>query len=76
MSIVVTSKSGPDGKLRLEIPVDRPGAEFEIEIILRPKPPISPEEWRSWVQGMEGTVSDPTFERPPQLPLEERKPLS
>ena len=69
MSIVLTSKSGPDGKLHLEIPVDRPGAEFEVEITVRPKPPITPEEWRVWVQGMAGTITDPTFERPQQLPL-------
>lgn len=74
--IVLTSKSDPDGKLRLEIPVDRPGAEFEVEITLRPKSPIAPEDWQAWVQEMAGSITDPTFERPPQLPLEARNPLS
>ncbi len=35
----------------------------------------SQEEWAAWVQSIAGSITDPNFERPPQLPLEERDPL-
>jgi hypothetical protein len=77
MSIVLTSRSGPDGKLRLEIPVSAPDAEFEVEVVVRPKAMrLTPAQYAAWVQSMAGSITDPTFERPPQLPLEEREPLS
>lgn len=72
MSIVLTTRSGPDGKLHLEIPVSQPGAEFEVEVTVRPKPKkMTPEEWRAWVLSMAGTWQG-EFERPPQLVPEER----
>jgi hypothetical protein len=37
-SLVLHARSGPDGKLRLEVPVGSPHAEFEIEVVVRPKP--------------------------------------
>jgi hypothetical protein len=39
MSIVLTSRSGPDSKLHLEIPVSEPDTEFEVEVVVRPKVP-------------------------------------
>lgn len=76
-SIVLHSTSGPDGKLHLEVPVGAPNTEFEVEVVARPKPKrLTQAEYAAWVQSMAGSVTDPAFERPPQLPLEEREPLS
>jgi len=36
-SIVLTSTSGPDGKLHLDVPVGQPDTEFEVQITARPK---------------------------------------
>lgn len=64
MSIVLTSKSGSDGKLHLEIPVGHPGQEFEVEIIVRPShnPPVLPPGYFDLI----GAIDDETFTRPPQ----------
>ncbi len=76
-TIVLKSRSGPDRKLHLEVPVDQADTEFEVEVVVRPKAkPVTHAEYVAWVASMGGSVSDPTFERPPQLPLEEREPLS
>lgn len=80
MSIVLTTKSGPDSKLHLEIPVNQPEAEFEVEINVRsartPKQILTSKDWASTVQALAGSITDPGFERPPQLSLEERERLS
>lgn len=64
MSIVLTSRSGPDGKLHLEIPVDQPDAEFEVTVEVRPKESknILPPDYFKLI----GTITDATFVRPPQ----------
>lgn len=36
-SIVMQSRSGPDGKLRLEVPVGRADSEYEVEMVVRPR---------------------------------------
>ena len=64
-SIVIHSRSGPDGKLHLEIPVERPDTEFEVEIVVRPKPATG----KGWPPGyfdLFGSIDDETFVRPPQ----------
>lgn len=80
MSIVLTTKSGPDSKLHLEIPVNQPEAEFEVEINVRSarhsNELLSAKDWASTVQALAGSISDPRFERPAQLSLEERERLS
>jgi hypothetical protein len=80
MSIVLTTTSGPDSKLHLEIPVNEPGVEFEVEINIRTphaqRKKLTTKEWAAIVESLAGSITDPTFERPPQLPLEEREPLS
>src|SRR5438034_7588942 len=42
-SMVLHSRSGPDGKLHLEVPVGQPDTEFEVEVLVRPKKPRSEE---------------------------------
>ena len=64
MSIVLTSRSDPDSKLRLEIPVSRPGAEFEVVVT------AIPDKNRSRLPpgyfDLIGSIADETFVRPPQ----------
>ena len=36
-SIVMQSRSGPDGILHLEVEVAQPDTEFEVELVVRPK---------------------------------------
>ena len=36
-SIVLQSRSGPDSKLHLEVPVGQPDTEFEVEVVVRRK---------------------------------------
>ena len=66
-SIVLQSTSGPDGKLHLEVPVGSPNTEFEVEVVVRPKPTA-----RTFPLGyfdLLGSVDDETLVRPTQPPL-------
>jgi hypothetical protein len=65
MTIVIYSRSGPDGKLHLEVPVGRADTDFEVEVVARPKTP----EDKGWPPGyfdLFGSIDDETFMRPPQ----------
>jgi hypothetical protein len=63
-NIVLTSTSGPDGKLHLEVPVGKPDTQFEVEITARPKPAVFelPSDYFTLI----GSIDDETFMRPPQ----------
>ena len=68
MSIVLNSRSGPDSKLHLEVPVDEPNTDFEVELVVRPKKP----EGKGWPPGYSdlfGSIDDETFTVHPQPPL-------
>ncbi len=67
MSIVIRSRSGADGKLHLEIPVDQPDAEFEVEVVVRPKPVSG--GWPPGDAAVFGSIDDDTFTVHPQPPL-------
>lgn len=71
-SIILHSTSGPDGKLHLEIPVGRPGTEFEVELTARPKSAgvVLPPGYFDLI----GSVDDDTLmihPQPPQPPAVE-----
>ncbi len=75
--IVFQSRTGPDGMLHLDVPLGPGQAGREVQVVIEPVPKrMAQAEWATWVQSMAGSITDPTFERPPQLPLEEREPLS
>ena len=75
--IVLQSRTGPDGTLHLDVPLGPEQAGREVQVVIEPVPQCMTEtEWADWVQSMAGSITDPTFERPPQLPLEDREPLS
>ncbi len=65
--IVMQSRSGPDGKLHLEVPVDRPDAEFEVEVVVRPKTAARTLPPRYF--DLIGSVDDETLIVHPQPPL-------
>jgi hypothetical protein len=66
-AIVLRSKSGPDGKLHLEVPVGQPNVEFEVEVVVRPT-----KMERSFPPGyfdLIGSIDDETFIDHPQPPM-------
>ncbi len=63
-SIVLTTRSGPDRKLHLEIPVACPDAEFVVEIVVRPNT-TGVELPHNYFDRI-GSIKDETFVRPPQ----------
>jgi hypothetical protein len=66
-NIVLHSRSGPDSKLRLEVPVDQPDTDFEVEVVIRPKSAARTFPPRYWE--MIGSVDDETLTVHPQPPL-------
>jgi hypothetical protein len=66
-SIVLRSRSGPDGKLHLEVPVGQPDTEYEVEIVVRPKPGkvVLPPGYFDLL----GSIDDETFTVHPQPPM-------
>ena len=67
-SIVLRSRSGPDSKIHLEVPVDRPDTEFEVEVVVRQETP----EGKGWPPGyfdLFGSIDDETLIVHPQPPV-------
>ena len=76
-SIVIEARTGPDGTLHLDVPMGVGKANQPVRVVIEsPRKAMTAKEWATYVQSMGGSINDPTFERPPQLPLEEREPLS
>jgi hypothetical protein len=64
---------GPDGTLHLDVPVGIENANQPVRVVIEPaRKPMTQTEWREFVRSMAGSITDPTFARPPQLPLEAR----
>jgi hypothetical protein len=85
--IQLAAKADPDGVLRLTIPVGAAGSEFEVAVIVSPRPatngapagnPKTPEEL-GWPPGFFeqtfGSITDEAFKRYPQGEYEKREPL-
>jgi len=63
--IVVHTRSGPDSKLHIEVPVGQPDTEFEVEVRIRPKPATS-NGWPPGYSELFGSIDDETFMVHPQ----------
>jgi hypothetical protein len=68
-TLVLQSKSGPDCKLHLDVPVGQPNTEFEVEVVVRQMPA----EGQGWPLGyfdLFGSIDDETFtvHRQPPMP--------
>ncbi len=75
--IVVESVIAPDGTLHLDIPIGIENANQPVRVVIEAaRKPMTRAEWAAFVRSMAGSITDPTFERPPQLPLEARESLS
>jgi hypothetical protein len=61
-SFVIHARSGPDGKLHLEVPVGSPNTDFTVEIVVRPSGGGLPPRYYDLI----GSINDETFVRPPQ----------
>ena len=76
-NIVVESVVGPDGNLHLDVPIGIDNANQPVRVVIEAaRKVMTRQEWCAFVRSMAGSITDPTFERPPQLPLETREPLS
>ena len=75
--IVVDSVVGPDGTLHLDVPIGIESANLPVRVVIEAvRTPMTRAEWQAFVRSLAGSITDPTFERPPQLPLEVRESLS
>ncbi|MBX3398157.1 MAG: hypothetical protein KF873_05415 [Gemmataceae bacterium] len=63
--ILIRSRSGPDSKLHLEVPVGQPDTDFEVEVIVRSKSRGS-DAWPPGYFDLFGSIDDESFVRPPQ----------
>ncbi len=69
--------SGPDGTLHLDVPIGVESANQPVRVVIEAaRKPMTRAEWGAFVLSMAGSITHPTFERPPQLPLETRESLS
>ena len=76
-NILIESVVGPDGNLHLNVPIGIENANQPVRVMIEAvRKPMTRTEWEAFVWSMAGSITDPTFERPPQLPLEVRESLS
>jgi hypothetical protein len=76
-NIVIESVVGPDGTLHLDVPIGIENANQPVRVVIEAaRKLMTREEWDAFVRSMAGSITDPTFERPPQLPVETRESLS
>lgn len=79
--IEVRSKVGPDGVLRLTVPLPPADANREVRVTVEsiPRPTMTQEEWSAMVMRLAGSITDPEFRYRGHEglgELEERDPLS
>ena len=83
--IQVSAKADPDGVIRLSIPVGAGGGEYELAVVVSPRPAVNgtaggktPEEL-GWPPGFLektfGSITDPAFEAPPRGPVRPVEPI-
>jgi hypothetical protein len=76
-NIIIESVIGPDGNLHLHVPIGIDNANQPVRVVIESaRKLMTREEWDAFVRSMSGSITDPTFERPPQLPIESRESLS
>ena len=75
--IIMTSRVGNDGVLRVTVPVGMEEAQKEVRVVVESLPIKKAQtqaEYAAWVESMAGSWQG-DFERPPQGSLEEREPF-
>ena len=75
--LVIQSRVGSDGVLHLDIGKDV--ADREVRVTIDPVPrsstSMTQEEWRQFVMGTAGSITDPSFVRHEQGEYEQREEL-
>ncbi|MBA4065092.1 MAG: hypothetical protein C0501_15540 [Isosphaera sp.] len=77
----LSATAGPDGVLRPEVPTGSAGGEFEVQVVVTPKPaatPKTPEElgWPpGFFENVIGSIDDEAFVAPPRHPAKPIPPL-
>lgn len=77
-TLYLVSKSGSDGVLHLDVPVEVANAKYDVVVVFHPKANNEPakSEDRGWPAGFfentAGSIDDPTFERHAQGEFEKR----
>ena len=75
--IFIESVIGPDGTLHLDVPTGIENANRPVRVIIEAaRKPMTQAQWGEHVRSLAGSITDPAFDRPPQLPLESRESLS
>ena len=60
--------------LHLAVPIGIENANQPVRVVIEAaRKPMTRAEWGAFVRSMAGSITDPTFEHPPQLPLEVRE---
>jgi hypothetical protein len=63
-NIVIESVIGPDGTLRLDIPIGIENANQPVRVVIEAAhKPMTRAEWSAFVRSMAGSITDPTFGR-------------
>jgi hypothetical protein len=75
--MVVKSKIGADGVLHVNVPVSLAYANRDVQVTIEPigPPPMTQDDWRSFVLSSAGSIPDPSFERHDQGEYEVREEL-
>ncbi len=70
-----TGRVGPDGVLRVALPLGVDAADGEVKLTVEPTTPTvtTTDEWAAWVRSMAGSIPDPTFRRHEQGEYEQRE---
>ena len=75
--LVLTSRVGSDGTLRLDVPLGLAEADHEVRVTVEPvanQKSVSATEWEAWVDEMAGSLQG-EFQRPQHCDLEVRDSL-
>ena len=76
--MIVKSRVGADGVLRVALPVGVADADREVQVTvdpLTPSKPMTQAAWATWVESMAGSITDPTFRRHDQGEYEDREEM-
>jgi hypothetical protein len=78
--IVVQSRVGSDGVLRITVPIGKEDADREVQLTIDPvrvdpPPSMTQQEWRDFVLKTAGSITDPSFVRHDQGDYERREEL-
>jgi hypothetical protein len=79
--VILTSRVGADGVLKVSVPLKPEDADKPVRETVEPldeadapaSRPTTREEWLKFIEQTAGSITDPTFERPPQGEYEQRE---